>query len=218
MTFTLRVLLFSAVCLIICFGRGSSQVRVSPREGYEEQQQVTSRKYFAEEEKCRNLIRAQNWKEAEPVCKATTRLADQLSSDRELEKSGAYEYVGLVMMGQKRYQEAIDYFNRALEFVRTRLTEKNAELGQLYGEEAIAYHGLGDLAKARELYRRAERIYQTAYATIGDGNDVDEEVLKMKRGYIKALKTLLGYHLMAAEEAGATSEVEEIKKLKNSLP
>jgi hypothetical protein len=40
----------------------------------------------------------------------------------------------------------------------------------------------------------------------------------MKKEYMKALRTLLGLHLRAAEDSGATSEVEEIKQLLKTLP
>jgi TonB family protein len=188
----------------------------STKDEYEYDLKI-SQPFFEEYEKCSRLIRSQKWIEAENICKRTVQLADQFKRGRELERSGAYEYVGLVMLGQKRHQEAIEYFNRAIEIVTPKLDETDAELGQLFGELAIAYYGLGDLNKARELYRRAEKIYQAAYDKFA-GDDVDEEVVKMRQGYIKALKKLYEFHLIAAEDAGATSEVEEIKKQMNSLP
>lgn len=188
----------------------------STKDEYEYDLKI-SQPFFEEYEKCRQLIRSRKWKEAESACKRTVQLADQFKRGRELERSGAYEYVGLVMLGQKRHQEAIEYFNRAIDIVTPKLDETDAELGQLFGELAIAYHGLGDLNKARELYRKAEKIYQAAYAKFA-GDDLDEEVVKMRQGYIKALKTLFEFHLSAAEDAGAASEVEEIKKQMNSLP
>lgn len=121
------------------------------------------------------------------------------------------------MMGQKRYREALNNYNLALDVVRTRLTEEDAELAQLYGGMALAHHLLGDLIKARELYLKAEKIYRAAYVNMG-GEDADEETEHIRRSYIQALKRLLEYHLMAAEEAGATSEVEEIKNRMKSLP
>jgi hypothetical protein len=90
-------------------------------------------------------------------------------------------------------------------------------LGRLYGDLAIAHHLMRDLEKAREFYRKAETIYQMAYQSIGDGES-DELVSTMKREYMKSLKTLLEYHLAAAQDAGAIAEEAEIKKLRESLP
>ena len=71
--------------------------------------------------------------------------------------------------------------------------------------------------KARDLYKKAEKIYQLAHATIGR-DDSDEWSDRMKQQYMTSLRKLLEYHLMAAEDAGATSEVEDIKNLMKILP
>ena len=176
-----------------------------------------SEQFFKEEHQCRDLIRTQRWKEAETSCRAAIALANQFPYERELEKSGAYELFGMTMVGQKRFREAIESYNHALDVIRTRLTEKDAEVGQLYGHIAIAYHLLGDLNKARESYRKAENIYQVADANIGQGNS-DEEIERTKQGYMRTLKNLLKLHLTAAEDAGATAEVDELKALMKRLP
>jgi hypothetical protein len=47
--------------------------------------------------------------------------------------------------------EAIDYYNRALKVVGANLSEKDAELGRLWGDLAIAHHLKRDLDNARGL-------------------------------------------------------------------
>lgn len=185
------------------------------KQEYERQEQLAEQ-YFREDKRCRDVAKGQDWKEAEKVCGAVVRIADQLSDERSMEKMRANEFLGHVFLRQTRYPDAIESYNRALR-VGTTLTEKDAELGRLYGDLAIAHHLLRDLDKAREFYRRAEKIYQNAYASIGDG-DSDEWVETTKDGYMKSLKTLLGYHLTAAQDSGASSEVEEIRKLMKTLP
>ena len=180
-------------------------------------EQEVSKKYFQQEDKCRELLRSGKLKEAEMVCKAAAQVAEELPSDRALEKMGAYELVGHTLMQQQRYQEALDSYSRALQFAQLKLTDKNAELGQLYGYLAIAHHGMSNLDKARELYKKAEKSLQSAYADMACDN-CDEEIEKIRQDYIKTLRRLLEYHLVAAQQAGAASEVEEIKKLKESLP
>jgi TonB family protein len=186
------------------------------REELEHQDQ-SANQYFAEETKCRDLSRAKNWKQAEESCGALVRIADQLSTDRALEKMLANESLGHVFTGQGRYQEAIESYNRALTVVGSTLTDTNVELGHLYGELAIAHHLRGDLEKARELYRRAEKIYQLAHASMGD-RDSDQWIEERKKAYMKDLRSLLQFHLRAAEDSGATAEVEEINRLLKTLP
>ena len=183
---------------------------------YERQEQL-AKQYIQEDKRCREIAKGQDWKEAEKVCGAVVRIADQLSDERSMEKMRANEFLGHVFLRQKRYPEAVEYYNRALKVTGTRLTENDAELGRLYGDLGIAYHLMRDLEKAREFYRKAEKVYQNAYASIGDG-DSDEWVKTTKQSYMKSLKTLLEYHITAAQDAGASSEAEEIRKLLKGLP
>lgn len=201
----------------ISFPPGTSGTLTEAQRKENERQDQLASLYFKHDDKCRNLVRAQKWKEAEETCKALVGIADQLTDDRSLEKMGAYESFGLVMMGQSHYREALDYYSRALNAVRVTLNETNAELGSLFGNMAMAHHALRDLDKAREMYRKAERVYQLAYASIGGGN-TSSETHQIQQQYMKRLKQLLEYHLIAAQQAGATDEVEEIKKLKEKLP
>jgi len=187
-----------------------------PADEYKRQKQI-SEKFFAEEKKCRELIRQQKWQQAGSICEANARLSEQFSSDRELEKMGAYQKLGYALMGQKRYQEALTSYLRAADVVRLKLTDKDSEMARLYGDIAIAHHAMGDLAKAREMYRKAETAYQNAYANIGE-DGLDEFVTNLRQSYMNSLKKLIEYHLIAAEQAGATNEIEEIKKLLKSLP
>lgn len=179
------------------------------KQEYERQEEL-ARQYFKEDDQCRNLVRGQKWREAEESCKVIVRIADQMSDDRALERMGAYEMFGHVLRGQKRYQEALEYYNRALDAVRAVIKETDAELGSLYGDMAITYHALRDLDKAREMYRKSEETFQLAISNIGD------EWLAQQ--YRNSLKKILEFHLIAAEQAGVSAEVEEVKKMLRSIP
>lgn len=130
---------------------------------------------------------------------------------------GAYGNVAQALMGQERYQDAIKQYVRALELSRPRLTDANAEVGELYARIGMAYHSLRDLNAAREWYGKAEKTYLTAYSNIKE-EDVVEEGLEIKHGYLRTLKNIFERHLMAAQEAGAAAEAEDIKKQIANLP
>lgn len=171
--------------------------------------------FYAADDKCQGLLRDQRWKEAETACTAAVRLADRFADYRELEKMGAYESVGDALMGQGRYREAIAYFSRAVEVGRPRVNDKNAETGQVYASIGAAYHRLRELDKAREFYRKAESTYRTAYSNI---NPDAEYGVEMRQSYVRRLKVILENHQLAAKQAGAAAEAEEIKKQIASLP
>lgn len=170
-------------------------------------------RYYAERDRCRQLIKSRKWKDADIVCTATVATAKKFGddgNDRDLVLSRAYTLSGHVMMGLKRYGEALDRYRLALDAVRARLTETDGELGDLYADIAVAHHALGELDRARELYRKSEATYRLAIA------DIDDE--QFERQYRDSLKQVLGFHLLAAEQSGATSEAVEIKKQLETLP
>ena len=180
-----------------------------------EDQIKLGQKYFEAEKNCRSLLQNKEWKQAEAVCKSAVKLADRFADNRELEKMGAYENVGHSLMGQKRYEEAVSYYSRAVEVGHPRVNDTNAEVGRLYGSVANAYHAMHKLDKAREFYRKAAKTYQVAYSNLDPEADYG---IAMRQGYLKNLKGILEYHLLAAEQAGISSEVEDIKKQIASLP
>jgi len=186
------------------------------KEEYERDRKI-GEKFFPLENTCRGLVRAQNWKDAEPVCRDALLQAEMFATGRELEKMGAYELTGHVMRGQKRYLEALDYYKRAQLAAGSRLDEDDAELGRLYADMAITHYLLRQLAEARELFVRAERVLQAAYDKF-KSDEPDRELENLRRGYIRSLRQTLEYHLIAAEESGATSEVEAIKNRMKNLP
>ncbi|MBZ5579771.1 MAG: TonB family protein [Acidobacteriia bacterium] len=180
-----------------------------PKDEYDRQQAVSDR-YFKLEDKCRGLLQASKWEDAEQACRDALPLAQQLGDHQGLTKMGAYEHVGYALLGQQRYGDALEYYSRAFEFAQSSLKETDAELGYAYRNLAMANHGLRNLDKARELYRKAEAILQLAHENIDSAD--------LKQRYETALKEILKYHLLAAEEAGDSAEVQDIKKRLETKP
>jgi len=169
-----------------------------------DRQQTVSDRYFKLEDKCRALLNGSKWKEAEQACKSAVPAVEQLGLHQGLTKMGAYEHVGYSLLAQQRYQEALEYYGRAFDFAHSSLKETDAELGYAYRNLAMANHGLRNLDKARDLYGKAETTLQLAHENI-EGQD-------LKQRYEKALNEILKYHLVAAEEAGAVTEAQRIRK------
>ncbi len=182
------------------------------------QQDEIARQYFETSERCRAALKKEDWKAAEKPCQAGVPLAEKLADGRELEKMGAYEMYGHVLLRTERPREALDYYQRAREVVAVRLDDKNAEMARLYGNIAIAHHALRELDKAREFYRRSERSFQLSIEHIGR-DDPDGDMTKLfQQRYTASLKKIIGFHITAAEQSGAAAEVEELKRLLETLP
>lgn len=208
----LRLVSISVVLLAFAEEPALSQNQRAP-----EDQIKFGQKFFSQDEKCRGLLREERWEEAEAACKESVRLADRFADYRELEKMGAYAGLGHALAGQRRFREAIKYYSRAVEVTRPRLDDTNAEVADMYVNIAMAYHALRELKDAREWYAKAASSYQAAHARIKKGG-VSDEGAEMQRGYIRALQRVYEYHILAAEQAGDTTEAEEIKKRLALLP
>lgn len=177
-----------------------------------------SEKFFKEEGKCRELVRSKTWKEAETVCGSAVKLAERFGHGRELEKMGAYELYGHALMGQNRFEEATEQYKRALDVVAPVIKETDAELASLYGNLAVSYHARQEFKLAFEHYRKAEKTYLLAHANIGKDDPEGDPELRFQQRYMKSLKKLLEFHKLAAEQAGAAGELEEVERVTKSLP
>src|SRR5262245_7299750 len=71
--------------------------------------------YFAEDKKCRAQMRARNFSAAEVPCRQAVAFAEKLPKNRSREKHGAYEALGIALLGQGKTEEAIVNFNKAIE-------------------------------------------------------------------------------------------------------
>jgi Periplasmic protein TonB, links inner and outer membranes len=176
-----------------------------------------SQRFFEKEGQCRDLLRGGKLQEAEAICGAAVQIGEQLDMSRSLEKMSAHELMGHLYMRQQRHRDGLKSYLIALTFARLTLEDKNAEVGQLYSYVAMAHHALDHLDQAREFYRKAEASLQLAYVAMACDH-CDEAVDQIRQDYMRSLKRILDLHLVAAQQAGASSEVEELNQLKQSLP
>lgn len=210
-----KALILTALCAALL---PPSAPRASVRQRKPPEDQIKlGRMFFAQDEKCRGLLREERWKDAEAACRESVRLADRFADHRELEKLTAYAGLANAMAGQRRYAEAVGLYKRAIEVSRPRLGDTDAEVGGLYLNIALAHHNMRDPNAAREWYRKAEKTYRAAYSGI-DEAEVTAEMSKMKGLYLQVLRRVFEFHLRAAEEAGDEADAAEVKKKLAELP
>jgi TonB family protein len=171
--------------------------------------QTLARRYFEEEEKCRYLMNASEWRNAEEICSANLEIVDDLGKHRGATKMRAYRMAGLAALAQSKYEEALNYLNRAHKYGRSSLKEDDAELGDLLVMLGLTYSKMEKPDKARKSYAKGEKILQLAY---------DHANAILKAQYLPRLKIALEYCMRAAEDAGDSKEAEKLKKRLASLP
>lgn len=169
-----------------------------------------TRQYFQQEEKCRDLMDASKWPQAEEVCKANLSIVKKLAHYRAFQKMRAYQMVSISMLNQDKHKDALEYLNQALKFAKAVESETDPELAQLLVMIGLTHSKIGNMGKARGFYEKGEKILQLAY----DGSRRPNQ----KALYAPQLRKVLQYHIIAAEADGAIKEAELLKTRLASLP
>jgi TonB family protein len=160
--------------------------------------------YFEQEAKCRELINASKWPQAEETCVANLELADKLRDYRARTKMFAYRLAGSSMLGQDKYKEALKFLNRALEIGKSSLREDDADIGDLFVLIGNTQSKMGDPGAAKKSYARGVKTLQLACDNARDHF--------LRESYLPRLKKALGYSISAAEAAGSAREAETLKQ------
>lgn len=163
-----------------------------------------ARLYFDEDEKCRTLLRMGSYADAEVSCQRALNYVEKLPAARAMEKYSAYKSVGIALLWQKKSDEAIVCFNKALEAGKTKLDDTDSETAEIYFRLGQANHLAGKTAGAREYYTKAENSYRAAFKKIGDS--------EIAGFYPPRIKSILETHLSLLENYGTKDEAEKMRQ------
>lgn len=169
-----------------------------------EDEMATAKKYYAENDKCRQLYRDKKYSEAETSCKLAVSIAEQLPKTRYMEKHSAYRMLGATLLWERKFEESIVYFNKALEIGKPNVDDNNAETGEVYYFIGQANYLLGRVDAAREFYVKAENSYRAAFKEMGDS--------EIREFYPKPIISILQAHLILLEDAGMKEESAKVEK------
>jgi tetratricopeptide (TPR) repeat protein len=160
--------------------------------------------YFDANEKCHDLINEKNFAQAEISCKRAISLAESLPKDSYLERKSAYESLAIVLLRQRRAEEAIPLLNKSLDVAKPVIDDTDAETGELYFWLGQANQQLGKVEIASDYYTKAENTYRTAFKEIED----DE----IRQHYPKPILNILEAHLILLNKSGLKEESTKIEK------
>ena len=169
----------------------------------EREEARVNRAFFAEHDKCRGLLRAQEWAKAELSCRSAISLVDKLPREHVLERSSVRESLALALLWQRRPEEAILLLNRSLEISKSILDGSDAEKCDVYLLLGHAHRLLNDIQIARSYYERAEGTYRSAFVKIGD----DE----VRFPYGQRIKNIVEAHYDLVKSAGLVKEAEKLQ-------
>ena len=160
--------------------------------------------YYSEEERCRNLINARTFGEAELSCNLAISLVDKLPADQGLAKSSSRVALAVVMLWQKKPNEAISLLNTSFELAKSIIDDTDAETGERYFLMGQAYHLLANVDEAKKYYNKAENTYRTAFKEMGDSD--------IREFYPKPIINILTAHLLLLKNAGLNDDAARVEK------
>lgn len=166
-------------------------------------------KYYPVEDACRKQVRDNDLVNAESTCKQAIAVALQLDPARRLERSGAYQQTGHALFRQRKFAEALENYQKELEFVQQIGNPDGAELAAAQYHVANGLWGSGRRDEADALYTKAEGTYRRAYERI--------ESAFLKNEYTKALKMVLMDHAALLRDMGNSSQATSLEEQASAL-
>lgn len=160
-------------------------------------EQEASNDYFKQEDRCRTLIKAQQFTEAEAACKTAVDLVEKLPGSRQMERLSAYRNTGVALFYQRKFSDALGLYQHELSIAQATLKPDEAELGYAYHDVALGLHGTGDLQQARSYYERAETTLEQAR------EHIDSAFLKNQ--YSGSIKSVLLDYAVLLRQSGDSS-------------
>lgn len=161
----------------------------------------THDRFVAAGKKCRSLVLANKFKEADKKCSEAVRISNELPDNAILERSQARALLAHAMFVQHRYQEAVPLYEEALKLDKGYLKSNDADLATDYANLGRAYAASGDRAGADGLFATSVSTFQAAI----------ENLPQMKQNYTERLKRTLAEYAQLKEAAGQGEAAQELR-------
>ena len=142
--------------------------------------------------------------QAEANCKKAVALADQLDPARRLERVNAFAETGDTLFLQRRFADALQYYQKELTLAETFLTIKDNDLASAHAHVGNGLWGTGRLEEAVAQYTKAEDGYKQAREHI--------ESAFLKNEYSKGLKRVFNDHAALLRQMGRSDETDALEK------
>jgi TonB family protein len=163
-------------------------------EGDLKKEQEAAASYFKQEDKCRELVHAKQYGDAESSCRTAVELMEKLSADRQNERRLAYQFLGHSLLFQKKFSDALVPYQKELTIAQASLQPYEAELGYAYHDVALALFATGDLQQSRS-------DYETAVSTLEQARDHIESSF-LKNEYSGTMKAVLQEYAVLLRKSG----------------
>ena len=172
-------------------------------------EQDASDAYFKQEDKCRALLKAKQFGDAESSCRTAVDLVEKLPATRQNERRLAYQNLGHSLLFQEKFSDALIPYQKELTIAQASLQPYEAELGYAYHDVALALFATGDLQQSRS-------DYQTSITTLEQARDhIDSAFLKNQ--YSGTMKTVLQEYALLLRKSGDSADADAAEQRANSI-
>jgi TonB family protein len=179
-----------------------------PEADYKKEQDASDA-YFKQEDKCRGLLRAKKYGDAESSCRAAVGLVEKLPVARQNERRFAYALLGHSLLYQKKFSAALIPYQRELTIAQASLRPYAAELGYAYHDMGLALLTTGDLQQSRSNYERA-------VTTLEQARDQIESPF-LKNEYAGTMKTVLQEYALLLRKLGDSAGADAAEQRARSI-
>lgn len=166
-------------------------------------EEKTNSAYFTQEDKCRSDLRSSNTAVGVLSCREASILVEKLPPNRMNERRTANQLVGSAYFRQRRFEDALGYYQTELAVALQSLHDYDAELGYAYHDVALAFHALGRTSNASVNYDKAEKILSNAIAHIGAEG--------LKQNYAGTLRRIREHHLVLLRQTDQTTAAANLE-------
>jgi TonB family protein len=160
--------------------------------------------YFQTIDSCRKELEARQLSVAEETCRKAVALSEELDPARRMERMGAVREMGHVFFLQRKFSDALHYYEAELRIGEMFLSPTDAELAAAQYHVANGLWGTGQTEKAGMRYDQAESGYKRAASHI--------ESAFLKTQYAKKLKLVLSDHAAMLRQVGRTEEAGKLEQ------
>jgi TonB family protein len=169
---------------------------------YSQSQEKALKDYYPTFDGCYKLLKQGKAQSAEQKCREAVTLSDQLPENRVLERSDARSCLGHALFGQRRFPEALPFYEKAVEIRRAyEHSDSDADFASENASLARAYAAVGNLSESDTYYSQAVTIYKAAISNLP----------AMKENYTARLKSTLIEYAKLKSALGQNDEASRLE-------
>jgi TonB family protein len=175
-------------------------VEIAFDSGETKEQHQARLNYFPKAHLCRDLVNRHEAVKAEDICRESLRIAEKMHPNAVLERGSANTWVAHSLFLQRKFAEALPFYETAIRVDEARLEEDDADLASEYANLGRVEFILGRTVDGRAHFERAKTGFQKAIVALPS----------MKENYSVRFKKFLREFAAVERKLGNSDKAAEL--------